>query len=942
MGVPNITLEDLKPSIGGGTSAASLVKPIDPGSIKIDTSIPSGGGFDIGGSVMGAAASVGGGLANKYISDGMSTGAGNVLSTAGQLASFIPGPLGWGLSFGLQTLGGLANRTFGYKKNEANIANIESNIDSLKTFRTDASNYDALATNISNAPVGMTFKDSYVGKDGWLRDKIKGMASDFRNQISEGENFVQNSIYNNASNIGVTQMQDLLANTAAFGGPLLYSKGGSIHIKPENRGKFTETKRRTGKTTEELTHSSNPITRKRAIFAQNAKKWHHAFGGELNTNGGDFTNGLLHINNGESHETNPYEGVQLGVDPEGVPNLVEEGETVFNNYVFSKRLKVPKSIRKKYKIRGTKELTFADASKKLSKESEERPNDPISLRGLEAIMSELAIAQEGIRMEDNEKNKFSYGGLKGNVYEGSGPGTQVLNYNNSTPGLYFGLNRSEFNPYNTDGSINWDIMYGAESPYTKRRQYVIDNWDTPSVQDWLSRYAEGINRYNSTRDGYQPMSKEDITREIFSDRTWDKHWGGMHAGVDYAGDPSRIIKDQHLLRGKDGATLMPSNAIYYAGRPSNKNGYTWEETFGDKYKRVDNGKYTSEYDPKTNTETRTYFYDPVNTKTPNRYYIKKNGKYEEVLGDNPFLDIQNMGNYSESKRIANNSGSTDFYYDEAEPTPEFKELPTGLRYAPAVGLGIASLTDALGITNKPDYTAANSILEAAKNASNYQPVKFSPIGNYLTYRPFDRDFYINKMNAEAGATRRNLLNTSGGNRGTAMAGLLAADNNYLNQIGALSRQAEEYNLAQRQQVADFNRNTNITNSKGQLEADMANQKALMSSRELYLNAAARAAELRQKAKLASDEAKSANLSGLFNSLGDIGKENMAWNWRNFGLATGSFGNVGEQEMPLLGYTKTKKPASSNSSTGSSNSSTKSVKNRKNFRYKNKNKGGLTI
>lgn len=54
-----------------------------------------------------------------------------------------------------------------------------------------------------------------------------------------------------------------------------------IHIKPENRGKFTETKKRTGKTTEELTHSKNPLTRKRAIFAQNAKKWKHFLGGKF-------------------------------------------------------------------------------------------------------------------------------------------------------------------------------------------------------------------------------------------------------------------------------------------------------------------------------------------------------------------------------------------------------------------------------------------------------------------------------------------------------------------------------------------------------------------------------------------------------------------------------------------------------------------------------------
>lgn len=71
-------------------------------------------------------------------------------------------------------------------------------------------------------------------------------------------------------------MEDL----EVFGIPYL-AKGSGIHIKKENRGKFTETKKRTGKTTEELTHSKNPLTRKRAIFAQNAKKWKHEDGGNV-------------------------------------------------------------------------------------------------------------------------------------------------------------------------------------------------------------------------------------------------------------------------------------------------------------------------------------------------------------------------------------------------------------------------------------------------------------------------------------------------------------------------------------------------------------------------------------------------------------------------------------------------------------------------------------
>ena len=52
-------------------------------------------------------------------------------------------------------------------------------------------------------------------------------------------------------------------------------KGGGIHINPANRGKFTDTMQRTGKTAEELSHSSNTLTRKRAIFALNARKWNH-------------------------------------------------------------------------------------------------------------------------------------------------------------------------------------------------------------------------------------------------------------------------------------------------------------------------------------------------------------------------------------------------------------------------------------------------------------------------------------------------------------------------------------------------------------------------------------------------------------------------------------------------------------------------------------------
>ena len=126
-----------------------------------------------------------------------------------------------------------------------------------------------------------------------------------------------------------------------------------------------------------------------------------AFGGELGTNGTDFTNGLLEINAGSSHEDNPYQGVQLGVDSQGVPNLVEEGETVFNDYVYSNRMNVPSFMKKELGLGGNKnqDITFAEASKKLAEASVERPNNPIDQAGLEASLSKLAQVQEAERMK---------------------------------------------------------------------------------------------------------------------------------------------------------------------------------------------------------------------------------------------------------------------------------------------------------------------------------------------------------------------------------------------------------------------------------------------------------------------------------------------------------------------------------------------------------------
>lgn len=48
-----------------------------------------------------------------------------------------------------------------------------------------------------------------------------------------------------------------------------------IHIKPENRGKFTALKKRTGKSASWFKEHGTPAQKKMATFAINARKWKH-------------------------------------------------------------------------------------------------------------------------------------------------------------------------------------------------------------------------------------------------------------------------------------------------------------------------------------------------------------------------------------------------------------------------------------------------------------------------------------------------------------------------------------------------------------------------------------------------------------------------------------------------------------------------------------------
>jgi hypothetical protein len=95
----------------------------------------------------------------------------------------------------------------------------------------------------------------------------------------------------------------------------------------------------------------------------------------------------------------------MGADSEGTPNLVEENEVIYNDYVFSARLTVPdvKKLKKGEELSYDEKVikkyagkTFAEAAKAAEHNNgvDERPEDNIARRGLEAELKVLAEAQE--------------------------------------------------------------------------------------------------------------------------------------------------------------------------------------------------------------------------------------------------------------------------------------------------------------------------------------------------------------------------------------------------------------------------------------------------------------------------------------------------------------------------------------------------------------------
>ena len=663
-----------------------------------------------------AAGQIGGGLIGGGLQSGAGSAISNIGGTIGSAVGAVNPLLGGVISAGSGIIGGLTNRAFGSKMNQENINGITTSNNAVNQTMVDSSSNDSVASQWSSMNLGNDFTKKDVGSDGWFSHKAANKYKELALQQGVARNRAMQA-FGNAANTADTNM-DLTAmrNFSAYGGPIEIASG-------------------------------SPMAPFGNRFAE---------GGGIPSNG---ANGVTPINNGGTHEENPNQGVQMGVDDQGTPNLVEEGEVKWNDYIFSNRLTTNKPmLEKTYLPTSLDNHTFAAAAENLGRESKERPNDPISQRGLKDSLTKLESIQEAIKQKEQQRvmkkdKKYAYGG---NLFANG----------------------------------------GYEMPFVKRA------------------------------DGTYPV--EDNT----GIGTYGKDWGpvGQHP---YSLNPNQVPMSKETY-------VPPFRAQPYKSGKLSLSDTPISDIFNNNL-------------IKSTTDTNLHFNSPANKQ--------------------PIVSSQNSG-------LAN------------------------LRFAPAIGSGMMALSDAFGWTNKPNYSSADSIQDSV---SHLKPVTYNPLGNYLKYTPFDRNYYTNKLGSQASATKRSIVNQAGGNRATATAGLLAADYNAQDKLGDLFRQSEEYNQGLKERVETFNRGTDQYNSEASTKTQIANQ----ANDRLKFEATVQAAGLRDQADARSTAARSANLSNLFNNLGDIGVDAYNRNDRNSLIKSGVFGaqnadmlkNSGMSKSEIRGYFK---------------------------------------
>lgn len=634
-----------------------------------------------------------------------------------------------------------------------------------------------------------------------------------------------------------------------------------------------------------------------------------AFGGSLMTHGSDFTNGVSIVGEGGMHEENPNGGIQVGVDSQGTPNLVEEGEVIWNDFVFSNRIDVPEEAVKVFKL-GKRGMSFSDAAKKIQKSAEEMPNDPIAKRSMNRNLALLAELQEALKQAQEEQAQVDAANQRDQaIIEHAIGGPLFTAHGDLTKDTkkFFANYYGEGGPWgNTDVSNNWwdDSKRDYTSAYTDlfndnswlynyytKNAYKDGKGNEVSWEDFINpeksyaRDKKAGPAHNYVRDAL--IRTFGPTGDLYKERKINRYRAGWKPEVDSLQDSTNFENFKTWLGNNEGNWIGKAADKYKDWSPAvwqqNLSDYSW----GTAHNIFMNYLASKQGTPSSINPSSAYELDGYSLPRGwehNFEYVPTFSTYNNYdryasLGLPTSLQAPKgingwPDNWRDSFKTGYESENSDAgaVAADASVTPGNSRFDlTDLRYVPALGAAYSVLRDIFD--GGPDYTNANAVMNAGNSVRD---VGYKPIGDYMAYDPMDRQYAINQLNAASNAGLRSALDLAGGNRGVAAALALQADRDYMNKLGDIYRKAEEYNRNMYEKTLAFNRETNKTNSDYALEAAKAN-----SARDnLKFNAVLNAARIRDEIDKNRAVSRSTNLTNLFNSIGDIGREQMAFNMVN--------------------------------------------------------------
>ena len=622
---------------------------------------------------------------------------------------------------------------------------------------------------------------------------------------------------------------------------------------------------------------------------------------------------------------------------------MEENEVIYNDYVFSNRIPVDATTKEKFHLPKKKDITYADLAKRLEKEISERPSDPISKAGFTAQMQTLEEQQERQKQEmEAQRAKEAFESLSPEeqvavmqqaAAEEQAAQQAVMQQQAQQQQAMAEQQQMEQQAMQADGTeaiIGEEPQQFAEGGDTKKKKNV-GSWKNDKENHWdiftkpgLKRYIENLKtQLNMAPDEEakdrirrQAMNELNTLQQSYYDYVRD---GAANATQGYS---DNILNHQKMFDKLYGNTGFYSkdnegnvkNLIAEAinlpnGAATDDKPDNWFDGYNGPRTSIRNFGSTAYGDDKYYQDLVDEFKGLGLSYAPNDNWKDDNGvlyglsipEAESAKSEAPKVWDWNTGDWID--KPTEDAGKAKVVTTPSpSPSPAEKEdlVPKhkleSLRYAgllgPAAGLGLM----AAGV-GKPDTASLDAAVTAGGNVFL---ADYKPIGDYLTYRPMDIWYEQNALNAQSRATDRALLNSTSPSR---MAGLLA--NSYNSQLasGDLYRKALEYNDAQRERVAGFNRGTNQFNAEAYNRLSQFNADARNRAAQHQSGLALQAAREKLDADAGWYNSLYGNVAGLFKGIGDLGTENQRNNMLNWMISKGIFGAVNPDDKEVGKHVK---------------------------------------